>query len=59
MSVTWAEIQLTHNVDEIDERLGELADEIGWLEARRWELDEARGNPELRELRSDYRASIL
>jgi len=57
--VTWAEIQLTHSIDELEERLGELSDECGWIEIRIWELEEARGNLELRVIRSDYDAGCL
>ena len=57
--MTWAEIQLTHSIDELEERLGELSDECGWIEIRIWELAEASGNPEMREIRSDYGAGCL
>ena len=57
--MTWAEIQLTHSIDELEERLGELSDECGLIESRIWEIKEARGNPELREIRSDYDAGCL
>jgi len=57
--VIWAEIQLTHSVDELEERLGELSDECGWIESRIWEIEEASGNPELREIRSDYNGGCL
>ena len=39
--------------------LGELSDECGLIESRIWEIEEARGNPELREIRSDYDAGCL
>lgn len=52
--MTRAEIDTCDDTEVLYERLGELADEIGWVESRLWALGEDRGNPELRELRSDH-----
>lgn len=55
--MTRAEIDTCDDTDLLHERLGELSDETGWIECRLWALAEDRGNPELRELQSDYYAS--
>lgn len=57
--MTRAEIDTCEDIDGLYERLGELSAEIGWVEARIWDLQEARGNPELREQNSDYWAGRL
>jgi hypothetical protein len=44
--------ELRGEADRLTERLGEVWDRI-------WELEEARGNPEERELRRDYQQSVL
>lgn len=52
--MTRAEIDTCDDTEVLYERLGELADEIGWVESRLWALGENRGNLELREQQSDY-----
>lgn len=55
--MTRAEIDTCEDEETLYERLGELADETGWIESRLWALGEDRGDKETRELRSDYYAS--
>lgn len=48
--------------DDLDELRGlhdALSDQLGKVDARIHELEQDRGNPEERELRRDYRASVL
>jgi hypothetical protein len=45
------------DLDELRELHDRLSDQLGAVKARLWELEQAAGNPELREQRRDYYAS--